>query len=142
LTVKRVFRIRRDVAYRPLLLLFGATRPRSYLELREDAIHARFSWYRVTIPLDHIQRAKRARWAWYAGIGWRSNMTSILGLIGSYQGVVHLKIAPPVRTRVLLIPIRLRDFYISLEDPDGFLAVLAERRPDTVGSGEGGEPAR
>jgi len=124
------FQIRRDPPFRPLLWLFGATQGRSRVELRGDALHTCFGWHQIEIPLDHVRAASRSQWAWYAGIGWRSNVRSILGLVGSYRGIVRLAIDPPVRVRLLAIPFGLRDLYVSLEDPDGFLEALYRERPD------------
>ncbi len=122
------FRIIRAGWARPLLLLFGATDGQSYVEVRSNSIYARFGWHRIEIPLASIRSAVPSSWPWYAGIGWRSNLRSTLGLIGTYEGIVKLAIDPPQPTRLLLIPFRVRDLYLSLEDPSGFLAALDGER--------------
>jgi len=43
---------------------------------------------------------------------------------GSLQGVVASEIEPSARGRVIGVPLRLRTVFVSLADPDGFLAAL------------------
>ena len=62
------------------------------------------------------------------GIGWRTNFGGTLGLIGSLDGVVRLHLREPQRRRFFGIPMRVRDVYVSLEDPAGFLAALRDGR--------------
>jgi hypothetical protein len=123
------FAIKRSAWVRPLLLLFGATPERSFVEIRGACLRARFGWYQVTIPIEDIETVEPSDWPWYGGIGWRTNMRSVIGLVGSLAPVVRISLSRPVRTRLLLIPIRLRELYLSLEDADGFIAALADARP-------------
>jgi hypothetical protein len=121
----RRYRIRRSPWWSPLLVIFGATDARSYVEIAGASLDTRFGWHTARVPLTSIISAERSHWPWYGGIGWRSNLRSTLGLIGSHDGVVRLRVDPPARTRLLGIPFRMRDLYISLEDPSGFLAALS-----------------
>jgi hypothetical protein len=122
------FPIKRAGWVRPLLLLFGGTAEHSYTEITSDGLRARFGWYEVTIPIVDIDAVEPADWPWWGGIGWRTNMRSVIGLVGALKPVVRVTLSKPVRTRLLLIPIRLRELYLSLEDAEGFIAALAEAR--------------
>ena len=76
----------------PLLVLFGGTAGRSYLELTGDALVARFGWlFHRRFPLKDIEGAARRSWPLLYGIGWRSNLLGIIGLIGSHAGVVEIR---------------------------------------------------
>ena len=121
------FRIKRSGWARPLLVLFTATESRSTVEITATGVHARFGWYRIEIPYDAIRSLQGANWPWYAGIGWRTNFRSVIGLIGAYDGVVEIVVDPPVRTRLLGIPFRVQRFYVSLDEPDRFVQALEQR---------------
>jgi hypothetical protein len=43
---------------------------------------------------------------------------------GARAGAVRIDIDPPSRARVCGFPVRLRTLWLSLVDPDGFLAAL------------------
>ncbi|CAN5566936.1 hypothetical protein BH23CHL2_BH23CHL2_08160 [soil metagenome] len=134
------FQIDRAAWVKPLLVLFTATESRSWIELRETGLAAQYGWYRLEVPSSAIVGADRDQWPWYAGIGWRTNFRTVIGLIGSYRGIVRLEIDPPQRARLLRIPLGLTQLYISFEDADGFLEALGRQvdfdvaRPSTVQS--------
>lgn len=109
----------------PLLLLFSATAGRSYLQVGPDTLTARFGWYRLVIPLSHIESVSEDRWPWYGGLGWRTNFRSVLGLIGAYSPVVKIHLNTPSRSRLLGIPIRITDLYVSVESPGTLRAALS-----------------
>ena len=120
------FAIRRSSWVAPLLVLFSATKDRSWAEVSSDAIRLQFGWHRLEVPRSDIRYVHRVRWPWYAGLGWRSNLRTVVGYVGSYEGVVEFAVDPPVKTRLVGIPINLERLYVSLEDPDGFLATLRD----------------
>jgi hypothetical protein len=109
----------------PLLLLFGATASRSYVQIDPDTLTARFGWYRLVIPRSRIESANEDRWPWYGGLGWRTNFRSVLGLIGAYSPVVKINLTEPARSRLLGIPIRITDIYVSVESPSTLRAALS-----------------
>jgi hypothetical protein len=43
---------------------------------------------------------------------------------GSSHGIVVLELDPPARSRVLGVPVRVRELALSLEDPTGFATAL------------------
>ncbi|MCC6705858.1 MAG: hypothetical protein IT334_13350 [Thermomicrobiales bacterium] len=54
--------------------------------------------------------------------GWRGKWV----VNGSDDGIVKLTISPQIHARTLIFAITLRELYLSLEDPEGFLAALGE----------------
>jgi len=118
------FQIRIDRVWQPLLLVGAATPSTSYVELRDGEMEVRFGvFYRQTIPLDEIESASEIHWPWFMGVGWRTNFTGQYGLIGSYQGVVELRLRESHRVLGLL---RYRRLAISLEEPQAFLAAIGQ----------------
>jgi hypothetical protein len=110
--------------WRPLLLLFGATAGRSYVELAEDRLAARFGWlFDHSFPLSGIEGAARRSWPLLAGIGWRSNLVGVIGLIGSSAGVVEIRLRQR-RWLWMLLPLPCNRLAVSLEDPQRFLEAL------------------
>ncbi len=127
------YAIKREGWVTPLLVLFTATASRSWVELGDQGLRVRFGWHETSVPYAAITGGRRAHWPWYAGLGWRSNLRSIIGLIGSYDGVVEITLDPRQKIRLLCIPFRVRELYFSLEDADQFLLDLEShltRRPE------------
>jgi hypothetical protein len=57
---------------------------------------------------------------------------------GSRAGSVRLDVEPPARAHVCGVPVRLRTLWLSLTDPDSFLAALAASAiaPQATSTGE------
>ena len=120
------FPIRRDPLWRPLLLLFGATAGRSSVELAEDRLAARFGWlFHHSFPLSEIEGAARRSWPFFYGIGWRSNLVGVIGLIGSRAGVVEVRFRRR-RWLWMLLPLPCNRLAVSLQDPEQFLEALGK----------------
>jgi hypothetical protein len=86
-------------------------------------VHVRMGWaFRARVRRADIRRVaatERPFFAW--GVhGWRGRWL----VNGSSNGIVGVEIDPPARAWMLGIPIRLRIVYISLADPNGFIAAL------------------
>ena len=119
------FSIRRDPWWVPLLLLFGATSDRSCVELADDRLVARFGWlFHHSFPLPDIEGAGPRSWPWLYGIGWRSNLVGVVGLIGSRANVVEVRLKRR-RWVWMVLPLSCNRLAISLEDPEAFLEALA-----------------
>ena len=110
-------------AWYPLLALLGATRRRSYVDVDEGVVTFRLGAWRLRVPRADVADAAPARWPWYGGIGWRIGPGTV-GLIGSLAGVVRVTLSTPHRTRVVFIPVRMRQVFVSLENPESFIADL------------------
>jgi hypothetical protein len=118
------FAIRIDAFWRPFLLIGGAGRENSYVEIAEDSITARFGWlFNQTIPRDEIESAELVPWPWWAGIGLRLlYFNGGVGLVGSYDGVVEIRFR---QRRRLWGFTGYRRLAVSIEEPERFLQALA-----------------
>lgn len=118
------FRIRYGRAMAVLLTVFGFGPRRSYVELAGDELRVRMGWgFRATIPAGSVVDAGRRGRVWWA-IGIHVYSKGVWIVNGSGRGMVTLTIEPPARARVLGFPTQLRGLWVSLEDPDRFLAVI------------------
>src|SRR3712207_1765470 len=119
------YRMRLDLAWRPLLALFGGTSEDSFAEIRDDAVRFRFGWaFDETVPLTEVADARPTTWPLWAGIGWRITMRGRIGLIGSRRGVVDVRLRSARRVRLVIIPWRCRGIAVSLIDGEGFVTAL------------------
>ena len=116
------FAIRIDPWWQPLLLAGGATRDNAYVQVANGEVQVQFGWlFRHTFRRSEIAEAVLRDWPIWMGVGWRTNLLDQIGLIGSYRGVVELRLYAPIRVwRVL----RCRRLAISLEEPGRFLEAL------------------
>jgi hypothetical protein len=114
--------MRLDPVWRPLLLPLGGTQDNSYAEVTADSLHLRFGFaFDRTIPRDEIASACRWQPAWWHGIGWRSNLRGRIGLLGSHDGVVEIRLKHRTRNWGVFPCDRVA---VSLQDPEGFLKAL------------------
>lgn len=111
-----------------LLTLLGATRRGSFLEVEEGALEARFGpMFDQTYRFDELSSVSlhSRQIPWYrTGIGWRTNLVNAIALISSPRNVVKIALKQPRLTWLVGIPVRMKDLYVSLEDPDRFLAAM------------------
>jgi hypothetical protein len=124
------FAIKRAVWWRPLLVLFGGTAERSFVEVADGRVVVRFGWTEMAMPRAAIVSAEVVRYPLWGGIGWRWNFGRTLALVGATAPVVRIRLRQAVPTRLLGIAIRCDDLYVSVEDPTGLLAALG--RPTAV----------
>lgn len=121
--------MRLDKVWRPSLALFGGTPRQSYVELRPDGVRFRFGWwFDKTVPWAEIEEAQHASWSLLDGIGWRLTFGGV-GLIGSLRGVVKVQLRTPRWLWLGPIPWRVSRIYVSLEEPETFLAELQRGTP-------------
>ncbi len=112
--------------WRPLLLPFGGTSQRSYVELEDGVLRVRFGWlFDHRFPLNQVEAASPSHWPLLGGIGWRTNFRGTVGLIGTYVNVVEIRFKERQRLRMLL-PTSCERLYISLQEPRDFIAALGE----------------
>lgn len=121
------YAIRRSALLRPLAFAFGGTKGQSFVDVEDGALRLRFGpLFDETLPLDAIDGVEAADWPLLGGLGWRTNFVDTLGLVGSYDGVVRIRLKERVPVRMLL-PLKVDRVYVSLEDPTGFVAELRSR---------------
>lgn len=119
--------IYRSTLLKPLLAAFGGTAERSYVDFEPNSLHVQFGWlFNERIPYNLIRTAERAKWPWFGGLGWRTNLIDTIALVGSYENVVRLRLSEPQRMR-LLTRMACDTLYISVENPDAFLAELQKQ---------------
>jgi hypothetical protein len=117
--------MRLDVAWRPLLALFGGTSRSAFAEIRDGGLRFRFGWaFDETVPLGDVEDVGPTTWPLWAGIGWRITTRGRIGLIGSRRGVVDVRFRSARRVRLVVIPWQCRGVAVSLIDGEGFIADL------------------
>ncbi len=125
------YQIRIDPWWRPLLLGGGVTRVNSYVEISADDVTFRFGfWFRRTFQRGDIEGAAPGRWPIWLGGRLVQLLRGEIGLIGSFRGVVELRLR--TRARWGLAP--FDRIAVSLEDPDGFIAALSLSPPAATDS--------
>jgi hypothetical protein len=130
------FAIRRNVWLRPLLLPFGGTAGRSYVEVEPEGLHLRFGWlFDKRFAFSEIERIERGSWPWWGGLGWRSNLVGRVGLVASYDGIVDIKLKRKRRIWLAFLPLPCDRLSVSLEDPERFLAAVEQLKPADLVSG-------
>lgn len=106
-----------------LLWLVGMGRRNAYAEVGPDALVVRMGWaFRTSIPRSSIRSTGRRGYVWWAyGVHGNSGRWIVNG---SGHAVVTVEIEPRARARVLGVPIKLRELWVSLHDPEGFRAAI------------------
>ncbi|HEY5639531.1 MAG TPA: hypothetical protein VIW01_05720 [Dehalococcoidia bacterium] len=121
------FQMRIDRVWAPAVLVGGATRNNSYVEVTPEAVTFHFGYiFNHTENRDDVREVKARRWPWWMGIGWRSNLRGLVGLVGSYRNVVEVSFESRSRAWGLLPMNRIA---VSVEDPEGFMAALQPPAP-------------
>ena len=116
------FPMKLDPWWRALLLVGGATQNNSYLEIEHEALIVRFGMlYQDTLQIQDIESVGEADWPLWMGVGWRIGFGERFGLIGSYDGVVELRLREPLKVWRFANFTRLA---VSLEDPVAFVGAL------------------
>jgi hypothetical protein len=118
------YAIRVDPAFRGLFAALGAGAQHDVVELEGTTIRVRLGWlFKASIPRAAVVTAQHhadMSGGWGAH-GWRGRWL----VNGSSAGIVELDLEPRQRAWLLGIwPLTLRVLYMSLEDPDGFLAAI------------------
>ena len=110
--------------FRPLLSVLGTGPAFSRVDIDEDMLRVRMGWaFRADIPLSSVAGVRR-----FSGLpggigvhGWRGTWL----VNGSIRGIVAIDVDPPVRARVLGVPVRLKVLQVSVESPDELIAALS-----------------
>jgi len=109
----------------PVLALFGVRPGNAYVDLTDDAVDARFGFYRIATPLSNVASWRiEGPWRWITAIGVRYSVRfRDLTFAGTPRGGVRLDVHEPVR----LGPLRPAALYLTVEDLEGFSAALVAR---------------
>jgi hypothetical protein len=120
------FQIRIDSIWRALLLLGGATRDNSHVELTDAGVRFRFGLlFDRLIPYEDVKAVFARSWPLLYGIGWRSNLRGVIGLIGSYHDVVEVRLKKRGPRAWAVFPVDRVG--VSLEEPERFIYELEQR---------------
>jgi hypothetical protein len=104
------------------MLIGGATKQNSYVEVTDGEVSFRYgALFNRTMPKSEVVDAYTREWPWWYGIGWRSDLRGVIGLVGSYQNVVEVKLASRSRAWGVFPCDRIA---VSVEDPAGFIAAV------------------
>ncbi len=110
-----------------LMIPFGVTRKRAFAQVGDSQLRVSFGpMFNEKFPLDAIESAEVANWPRWAGVGPRTNLRGVVGLVGAYGNVVRLTLKKPMDVRLFLVPTSCRRLYLSLEDPDRFLEEIGK----------------
>jgi hypothetical protein len=118
------FALRVDRLLRWLLFLFGVRDETAYVRVEADAVLVHFGFYRCRLPRANIVAARRAPARWYYGIGWHLDFSGGMMVNGSRANLVELELEPRLLLWLIGIPTRCRWLFLSLEQPDAFIAAL------------------
>lgn len=109
---------------KPILALFGGIQSQSYVDVIAGSIRFKFGFYDLSLSTSEISGVESTTIPLIAGLGWKLGFGGSVGLIGSQKGVVKVSLREPKHIRMLLIPFTARSIYVSLQDPEGFIAEL------------------
>lgn len=138
--MQRRFLVRIDPVWRPLLLAGGAGRASSYVDVTPEHVEFKFGFlFGRKVPRSDIESAAVVRWPWWMGIGWRSNLRGVIGLIGSYQGVVEVRLKTPRRAWGIFPCQRIA---VSVEDPQGLVEALQVPAREAAQEAPAAKPGR
>ena len=114
----------------PIMLLVGAGPSTASIAIEDDVLRVKMGWFwfRATVPLRSIVHARRSSSSWFA-VGVHTDMMRGWIVNGSPLGMVHLTIEPPADGRFAGLPIRMSNLWLSLEEPEAFVAALTGANP-------------
>ena len=120
----RRFPIRLQPRSRRLLLLWGVTPDRAWVELNGD-LDARFGFARIRTPVANISRWRiEGPWRWITAIGLRMSIRQgDFTFGGDPRGGVRLDFREPVRFG----PFRVPALYVTVESMEALAAELDAR---------------
>jgi hypothetical protein len=120
------FQIRVDPIWRPFVLVGGVTRNNAYVDVTPEAVTFHFGFlFNHTEDRNDITKIEKRSWPVWMGIGWRTNFRGLVGIIGSYNGVVEVDFEGQTPAWGFF---RMNRIAVSLEDPDNFIAALKGTR--------------
>lgn len=123
--MSRRFPIRIGRRSRLFVRLWGATPATAWVDLTDDAVDARFGFFRVRVPLSNVERWRiEGPWLWITAIGVRMSVRHRdVSFAGSPRGGVRLDF----RERVRWGPFRVPALYVGVDDLEGLGEALAMR---------------
>jgi hypothetical protein len=116
------FAISYNPIFKALATITGTGPGQSGVTVEADRIEVRMGWaFRASIPrasVRQVEQVERIPPLYGFGVhGWNGRWA----VNGSQRGAVKLTIDPPADARVLFVPVRLRELFLSLEEPEAFV---------------------
>ena len=120
----RRFPIRLGRRSRPLLLLWGVREDNAFVDI-DGQLDAHFGFFRLTTPLANVVHCRiEGPWHWLRAIGVRRGIREgDVTFAGNHTGGARLDF----RERVRWGPFRVPCLYVTVDDLEGFAALLAAR---------------
>ena len=129
-TAGQRFLIRRERLTRALLLAVGLARDsNSYVEIDAGRLHMRFGWlFDCSFALTDVALVEERPGL---DLRWRTDTGGLIGVAGSYEGVVEVRLREIRRLsgRLPFIKVGCDRLAISLEEPEAFVAALRRAIP-------------
>lgn len=111
-------------AWRPMLRVIGVKPEDAFVELTTEDLHVKFGVFEQTFPLKAVEAARVTEWPLWAGIGPRY-VPGTVGLVGTYLNTVVVDFKEQQRWRMGRLPLPFHRLYLSMKDPDAFVAAFA-----------------
>jgi hypothetical protein len=110
----------------PVMRVTGAGPSTAQIRIERDVLRVKMGWFwfRATVPLRSIVHARRSANAFFS-VGVHTDAMRGWIVNGSPYGMVHLTIEPPAVGRFAGLPIRVSNLWLSLEEPEAFVAALS-----------------
>lgn len=122
------FAIAYNPFYRLLFALLGLGPLWSRVRVDANTVHVRMGWgFHAAIPRSVIRGARREARLPFLGWGvhgWRGRWL----VNGTSHNLVRLDLQPGQRARVMGVRVKLRELWISVEQPDQLVAALGYER--------------
>jgi|SRR5699024_582889 len=120
------FAISYNAASHVLFTILGVPQESAYVDVGNDRIMARLGWLgHITMPRDAIAGVERVnRIPLGLGMGMHSTLRGTWAINGANTGAVRITMARPATGQTLVFPIHPTTVYLSLDDPDVFIAAV------------------
>jgi hypothetical protein len=120
-------KITKNLLVGPFMRVFGAGPSVSYVDLEVDAFEVRMGpWFKERFPLAEVSALAPSEWPWWGGLGVKTAPRKGIGVVGSSEGVVNVQFKTPQPVRLLMVPVKCAQLWMSFEDPDGFLRAMSD----------------
>ncbi|PJE03103.1 MAG: hypothetical protein CK429_33570 [Mycobacterium sp.] len=115
--------LRYDRWFLPLSVPLGLGPKHSVVRVQDGTLSVKFGWgFDAAIPVSSITDAKPSseRVLSWGAHGFRGRWL----VNGSSKGIVEMTINPPARARVMSMPTKLKQLYVSVTDPDALIKAV------------------
>jgi len=113
----------------PILFPFGAVAEQCYAELHGRQLHVKMGrLFDETLELSSMASVESSTWPIYLGLGQRIGLQNQMGVLASHRNVVRIRFSDPQFIKFLgAFHFKTHDFYLALEDAEGFLEIMSLR---------------